>query len=109
MANWKKIGYWILILFAVYLVIELLRKLLGGSLGFEELVIGLLLANLGYSFYINTQLSEHLGWHKGQEANVKKGDDRTPALILAEKVRNAKDATKHASEDIIREWRDKRK
>ena len=50
----------------VYLIFELLRKLFGGSLGFEELVIGLLIANLGYSFYINAQLSEHLGWHKGK-------------------------------------------
>ncbi len=71
MKNWKKILYWILIIFMVYLIIELIRKILSGSLGFEELVIGLLIANLGYSFYINSKISEHLGWHKGKN-NEKK-------------------------------------
>ena len=67
MKKWQKILYWILILFMVYLIIELLRKILGGSLSIEELIIGLMIANLGYSFYINTKLSEHIGWHKGKE------------------------------------------
>ena len=67
MKGWKKVLYWLLILFIVYLLIELVRKIVGGSLGFEELVIGLLIANLGYSFYINSIISEHLGWHKGHE------------------------------------------
>ncbi|MBS3063896.1 MAG: hypothetical protein J4445_00405 [DPANN group archaeon] len=68
MDNIRKLLYIILGLFAIYLAIEILRKLLGGSLGFEEITIGLLIANLGYSFYINTKLSEHLGWHKGKES-----------------------------------------
>jgi len=48
--------------------------MLGRSLGFEELVIGLLIANLGFSFSIKdsvnrieSKLSGHLGWHKGKE------------------------------------------
>jgi len=49
------------------LIIELIRKILGGSLEFEEIIIGLLIANLGYSFYINSKVSEHIGWHKGRE------------------------------------------
>lgn len=68
MDNLRKMLYIALGLFAIYLAIEIIRKLLGGSLGFEEIVIGLLIANLGYSFYINTKVSEHLGWHKGKEA-----------------------------------------
>lgn len=63
----KKIIYWGLIIFVGYLVFEILRKILGGSLGFEEIIIGLLVANLGYSFYINSKLSEHIGWHKGKQ------------------------------------------
>jgi len=63
----EKILYWLLILFVIYLIIEIIRKILGGSLGFEELVIGLLIANLGYSFYINSKISEHMGWHKGKD------------------------------------------
>lgn len=63
----KKVIYWGLIIFVGYLVFEILRKMLGGSLGFEELAIGLLAANLGYSFHINTKLSEHIRWHKGKQ------------------------------------------
>jgi hypothetical protein len=62
----EKIFYWALAAFIAYIIIELLRKIFGGSLGFEELAIGLLIANLGYSFYINSKLSEHIGWHKGK-------------------------------------------
>jgi len=64
---WQEIFYWLLALFIIYLIIELIRKLTGGSLGFEELVIGLLIANLGYSFYINSKLSGHIEWHRGQD------------------------------------------
>ena len=59
-----RIFYWLLVLFTLYLIFEVIRKIIGGSLGFEELVVGLMAANLGYSFYLNTKLSEHLGWHK---------------------------------------------
>ncbi|MBU1204216.1 MAG: hypothetical protein KKG60_04075 [Nanoarchaeota archaeon] len=68
-----KIIYLVLIAFVIYLIIEVIRKLIGGSLGTEELVLGLLIANLGYSFSINyrisdlnSKVSEHLGWHKGR-------------------------------------------
>lgn len=57
---------WALALFVIYLIFELIRKMLGGSLGFEELVIGLLIANLGYTFNISNRLSKHIGWHKGR-------------------------------------------
>ena len=63
----QKVFKWLLFLFIFYLAFELLRKLLGGSLGFEEIAIGLLIANVGYSFHINTKLSEHLGWHRGKD------------------------------------------
>jgi len=64
--NWKTVVDLLMVLFLAYLMIEIIRKMLGGSLGFEEIVIGLLIANLGYSFHINTKLSEHLGWHRGR-------------------------------------------
>ena len=70
----QKIIYVVFILFLIYLIFELIRKLLGGSLGFEELIIGLLIANLGYSFYlrgsitkIDSKISGHMGWHKGKD------------------------------------------
>ena len=71
----KKIIYWIFLIFLAYLIYELVRKLFGGSLGFEEVVIGLLIANLGYSFYlresinnIDSKISGHIGWHKGKNS-----------------------------------------
>ena len=67
MKTWMKIFYWLLGLFTVYLIIEVIRKILSGSLGFEDVVIGLLVANLGYSFYISSKLSEHIGWHRGRD------------------------------------------
>ncbi len=57
----------LLALFVLYLIFEIIRKILGGSLGFESLVIGMLLANIGFSFSINQRLSEHIGWHKGKQ------------------------------------------
>ena len=73
MNRWKKVLYWLLGIFVLYLIVELTRKILGGSLGFEELVIGLLVANLGYNIALHgklsdvtARLSEHLGWHKGK-------------------------------------------
>jgi len=66
METWKTILFWLLGIFVVYLIYEILRKILGGSLATDAIVIGLLAANLGYSFYINSKLSEHLGWHKGR-------------------------------------------
>ena len=64
---WIKIFYWLLVLFIIYLAYEILRKVFGGSLGFEELAIGLLIANLGYSFYLSSLMSKHIGWHKTQK------------------------------------------
>ncbi len=70
-----KILYWIFFLFVVYIIYELIRKILGGSLIFESLVIALLVANLGYTFHsvkamnkIDSKISGHLGWHKGKDS-----------------------------------------
>ena len=63
----RKLLTGLLAVFVIYLIVELVRKIVGASLGFQELAIGLLIANLGYSFYINSRISEHIGWHKGRE------------------------------------------
>ncbi len=75
----KKVIYWLFIAFLIYIIFELIRKILGGSLGFEELVIALLVGNIGVSYKlytrisdVNARVSEHLGWHKG----VKNGKKR---------------------------------
>jgi len=64
--NLQKILQWLLFLFVIYLIYEIMRKIFGGSLSFEQVNIGLLLAIIGYLFYMNSRLSEHMGWHKGR-------------------------------------------
>lgn len=70
----KKIAYIAFVLFLFYIIFELTRKILGGSLGFEELVIALLVANLGYAFHLresvsklDTKITGHIAWHRGKE------------------------------------------
>ena len=70
-----KAAYWLFVVFLAYLAFELARKILGGSLGFEELVIGLLITNLGFSFYlkeaiskVDSKISGHIGWHTGRDS-----------------------------------------
>jgi len=69
-----KIYYWVLVIFIIYLVIEVIRKIFGGSLGNEQLIIALLVANLSYSFYlkesnnkIDKKLTGHIAWHKAKD------------------------------------------
>ena len=71
--DWIKIFYWLLGFFVLYLIIEIIRKIFGGSLSYEVLIIGLLIANLGYTIALhskisnmNAKLSGHIGWHKGK-------------------------------------------
>ncbi len=71
--TFEKVLYWIFVAFLVYIAYELIRKISGHSLGFEELVIALLVANIGYSFYLkgsinkmDNKISGHIGWHKGR-------------------------------------------
>lgn len=85
MSLWMKIFYWSVGLFALYLIFEVVRKILGGSLGYEAMIVGLLVANLGYIIGLHgkiiglhgkitdvqIQLSEHLGWHRGNDSKIK--------------------------------------
>lgn len=65
--------YGLYIIFLLFLVYQLVKKLLGGSWGFEEITIALLLANIGYSFIISGKLSKHLGMHEGYRKAVENG------------------------------------
>mgnify|MGYP001568266854 CR=1 FL=1 len=77
MKKMKNVIVWILMIFIIYLIFEILRKIFGGSPGFEEIVIGLLIANLGYVIAlhskvsdIDSKLSGHIGWHRGKEESI---------------------------------------
>lgn len=77
MSKLSTVLYWLLVVFVAYLITETIRKIFGGSLGFEEFITALVMAHLGYNVKstaslhtkianIQAQLSEHLGWHKGK-------------------------------------------
>ncbi len=60
------IVYWLFLAFVIWITIEVLRKAVGGSLGFEEVMTALLVVNVGLTYRNNSKLSEHLGWHRGK-------------------------------------------
>lgn len=60
---------WGYILLLIVLVVMVIRKIFYG--GSDALIIGLILANLGYSWYINNQLQRHIGQHEGYQQGVK--------------------------------------
>lgn len=71
--NFKILIEWAIGIFVIYLAIEIIRKILGGSLAFESIVIGLLVGQVSYLYHIHSRiskidakLSEHIGWHKGR-------------------------------------------
>ena len=47
---------------SLILIYQLLRKILGGSWLFESLTLALLIANVGYSFFLGNNISEQKGW-----------------------------------------------
>jgi len=67
MSTWMKIFYWFLVIFVAWAIYQLARKIIGGSLGTEDIILVLVGSNLSYTYYLNTKISEHLGWHKGKE------------------------------------------
>ncbi len=69
----KRIWYWLFFAFTVYIMIELIRKIFGGSLNYEPLLTSLLFIHLALTFKLwekmntlDNKFSVHLGWHKGQ-------------------------------------------
>jgi len=57
-----------LLLFAIFIAYQILKKLLGGSWAFESIIIALIVFNLGISLKTHTKLAGHIGWHKGKES-----------------------------------------
>jgi hypothetical protein len=68
----------LLALFAVYIIYEIVRKLAGGSLSIEEIILTLIILNLGWTALMQRQLSSHLGEHKryrtGRKNSKKEGE-----------------------------------
>ncbi|MBI2580663.1 hypothetical protein HYV85_02545 [Candidatus Woesearchaeota archaeon] len=66
------------VVFMIWVIFELVGKIFGGSLGFQELMIVMLSINIGFSFKLNSmvskvdsKLSGHIGWHRGRESHIK--------------------------------------
>ena len=60
---------WGYIILLIILVIMVFRKIVYG--GSDALIVGLILANLAYSWHINNQLQRHIGQHKGYQQSMK--------------------------------------
>jgi len=70
----------ILLIFIAYVIYELIRKILGGSLTIDELIAIALTINITFTFYlqnsiskmkdslnkVDIKISRHIGWHKGK-------------------------------------------
>ncbi|MDP2908635.1 MAG: hypothetical protein Q8N77_02400 [Nanoarchaeota archaeon] len=54
-----------LVLFAVYIIYQVLRKILGGGWSIEQIILSLLILNIGWTALLQRQLSSHIGEHKG--------------------------------------------
>jgi len=54
-----------LLLFAVYIIYQIIRKILGGSWSIEQIILSLLVLNIGWTALLQRQLSAHIGKHKG--------------------------------------------
>jgi len=54
-----------LFLFAIYIIYQILRKIFGGSWSIEQIILSLLILNIGWTALLQRQLSSHMGEHKG--------------------------------------------
>jgi len=72
----SNILYWVLVAIIAIVIVQIIRKIAGGSWTTEAVIIALVLANLGYSFYIGNILSKHIGEHKGYERGLHNGLDK---------------------------------
>ncbi len=61
----------IFVLLLIVLAVMILWKIIYG--GSDPLIVGLLLANLGYSWLISNQLQRHIGEHEGYKKGLADG------------------------------------
>ena len=54
----KKTVEILLLLFAIFLLYQILRKILGGSWSIEDIILGLLIFNIGCTFTVGIMLAE---------------------------------------------------
>ncbi|MBW2967252.1 hypothetical protein KY362_02080 [Candidatus Woesearchaeota archaeon] len=69
----ERILFYLWVAFAIYLIIELIKKILGGSLTTDNLVIGFLMGIVTMLFKVimmiyevDRKLTAHISWHKGR-------------------------------------------
>lgn len=55
---------WVLILFGIFMIYQILRNLLGGSWGTDGLMLGLMIANVGLLWKLSLKFEGHILWHK---------------------------------------------
>ncbi len=85
----RGVWYWLLVVYIIFMIIQIMRKIFGGSWGVEELITGLVIGNITYTMALHktimkmnsevlskialmdSKLSEHMGWHKGKDNHSK--------------------------------------
>ncbi len=70
-----------LVLFAVYVLYQILRKLLGGSWSIEEIILALVVVNLGWTGYLQKDFSQHLGEHKLHDHRLESIENKLEKVI----------------------------
>ena len=94
--RWFTIAQFVAYFIALLLIIQLLRKIFGGSWAIEDIILALVILNLtltfsisSYLIHINTKIAKvehkvygHLEWHRGKE--------HKPKLKLTGLVRNSR-------------------
>ena len=70
-----------LILFSTYVLYQILRKLLGGSWSIEEIILALVVVNLGWTGYFQKEFSQHVGEQKLSDHRLKSIEDKLEKVI----------------------------
>ncbi|MEK6858262.1 MAG: hypothetical protein AABX39_06770 [Nanoarchaeota archaeon] len=70
-----------LILFSTYVLYQILRKLLGGSWSIEEIILALVVVNLGWTGYLQKEFSQHVGEQKLSDHRLKSIEDKLEKVI----------------------------
>ncbi len=57
----------VLILLGVFIAIQIMLAIIGGSWQIESLIIALIIFNLGLTWNIAMKLEKHISWHKAKD------------------------------------------
>jgi len=59
-----------IVIFTLFIIIQIIKVMFSGSWAIEDVIVGLLIANLSWSFLISYTVLMHLGGHKGYRKGI---------------------------------------